>query len=160
MASKAASSGVFLTGDKEIDRQLMLFENKVQKKVGRKATRAGARAVLAAVKSDAPWLTGTIHDTLKVRAIKVSRRKANKFGHQVIVGDGDSQGMFSGDAYYAGFLEYGTRERVQQKPRKSVGQIEPGAHDFIRRALYDNAGTVRSVSITELRNAIREAART
>jgi len=158
-AERTTGSGVFMTGDRAIDRQLIAFEAKVQKKVGRKATRAGARAVLAAVKANAPWLTGTLNDSLKVRALKVSRRRGKKFGHQVIVGEGDAQGLFSGDAFYAGFLEFGTKERKHRRTGKSVGRIAAGEHDFIRRVLYDNAETVRSISINELRAAIREVAK-
>ena len=159
MANRATTtSGVFMTGAKDIDEQLLTFEKQVQKKVGRKATRAGARAVLAAVRGAAPWLTGTLYDSLKVRAIKVSRRRANKFGHQVVVGEGDAQGLFSGEASYAGFLEFGTKVRKHRRTGKAVGQIGVGEHDFIRQSLYDNAATVRSISVNELRAAIREVA--
>ena len=151
MAQSARNGGILVTGDKFIDKALAEFDDKVQKKITRKATREGAKLVLERAKALAPWREGTLEQSLKVRAKKRSRRGG--IGHSVLASKDNS--LFVGDTFYAGFLEYGTKER-RHKSGKSVGRIEAGVHDFLRPALYQSTGPVRQMFNTAMKAAIGE----
>lgn len=125
---------IFTTGDGRADRLLATLIKAEQKKAVAQATRAAAKHVLADAKRGAPHDEGTLERSLTVRTAKVkgsrARRRSTK-GHAVVT----RGGMFAGQAYYGGFIEYGTKPR-KTKAGQNRSSIEP--NPFLRPALWDN----------------------
>ncbi len=86
-------------GVPELLAKLQRLEKKDAAASLRKGTRAAAKVVLKAAKSNAPVLTGALKGMLKVRAKK---RKRNQVGHLV-----DLQIPEGAKTFYPGFQEYG-----------------------------------------------------
>ena len=145
------AAGVIITGDKALDRKLAGLPDKLAKKLSKQATRKAAKEiVLPRAKADAPVDTGELEDSLTVRAVKRSRRR---IGHMVTTRDG----MFQGDQFYGGFVEWGTHER-QTKSGKSTGRIQPNEFMFLRSALYDNEVRIKAEYVKDVNQLIDEAA--
>lgn len=139
--------GVILSGDDEIDKILKGLPIGLQKKGARKAVRQVAKIVMQAARKYAPKKTGALRRSLTVRMAKRSRKKANM--HDVGALAVTRGGMFKGDQYYGGFLEYGTAERWSKRRRKTDddlanprgfyrGAIPKDTFDYMRKALYEN----------------------
>lgn len=77
--------------------------------------------------------TGLLMSQLRVRAGKRSRNKI-----RISVGFPDP--LFQGDTYYAGFIEFGTKERTVKSTGQHVGRVV--ADSFLRAALYPNTGKI------------------
>lgn len=122
-----------ITGDKELDRKLAALGKKA-KPLLRKAARRGAALVRDTAKAMAPVEEGTLEASIKVRAMKRSRKNKNIVGASVVSG-GDN---FTGDQYYGSFQEFGT------------AFIPPDP--FMRPAKLENEDPVKSV----FNNAVRE----
>jgi HK97 gp10 family phage protein len=150
-----AGGGIVVTGTKDIDKALARFDANVQKKITRKATRAGAKLVLEAAKVLVPSGFGDLERSLKVKAMEKRKGKGRgRIGHSVRTGEG----FFQGEQFYGGFLEFGTKERKHDSG-KSVGAIPSGVHDYLRPALYQNKGPVKALFEQAMREAINEANR-
>ncbi len=122
-----------LTGDKELDRKLKaIAEGEGPKSINkemRKTTRDAIKSlVLPQVRSEVPELTGFLLSNVTVKAIKRSR---SKLGTAV----GFRHDLFSGDTFYAGFLEYGFTHWS--------GTVVYG-DSFLRRPLYQSEGKVKN----------------
>lgn len=65
------------------------------------------------------------------------------------------KGLFTGDEFYGGFMEFGTAER-KHKSGKSTGRVPKGRFDFLRRALYAFPTLKTQVYLTTLRRWVRE----
>jgi HK97 gp10 family phage protein len=144
-----AGAGVIITGDKALDRLLKGLPLKVQKKLSRQATRKAAKEiVLPDAKARVPVDTGDLDESLTVKAVKRSR---TKFGHEVRTKDG----FYSGDQFYGGFVEFGTKER-QHKSGKSVGSVKPHSFGFLRPAVYENESRIRDLYVTAMNALIAE----
>ena len=171
IAEKIPGITVFATGSKEINKRLSQFSATVQKKAMRKATRRGAKVVLAAARRNliasigrtkvnyttktgrsrtkaVSGRTGNLLRSLTVRALKRSRTRQ---GHGVAAGSEYDTAKVM--AYYGKWLEFGTDIR-HHKSGKSVGAI--GATKFLRKAIYDNERLIEDVTYDELMGAIRE----
>lgn len=159
-----------LTGDKKLDRTLKEMEPKLAKKGIRKATRAAAKVVLADAKRRAPrGDTGKLERSLGVRTAKGGRGKRLRrgtIGHAVVT----REGLFSGEAFYGGFLEFGTKNRRTKRGRiggtgaisqdaMNRGRIAQGEFSFIRPALYGNERLIRWMFKRTLAKAINDIAR-
>lgn len=150
---------VFVTGDKELDRQLRALADRAVKKLFRKATRTAAKKMQAAIKATLPVsqvsksgkLTtnkagkttsrsvgpGALKRSVKVRAMKRSRKA--RIGHSVVIG-GDA-------AAYVAKVELGTR---RMRPKRTI-----------RDAFNTNKGSVGSQFVNDVWAEIRaEVART
>ena len=147
-----AKEGLIVTGDEQLDRTLAALEPKLQKRAIRKATRAASKQVLATARQRVPSDEGDLERSLKVRALKRSR---NRVGHQVLVSDG----LFEGDEFYGGFVEFGTQQRFHKTTGKSVGRIDPGDFDFLRPSLYENRTTVLQIFNNTMRSELQQIAR-
>jgi len=66
--------GAFVTGDKEIDRKLKVLPRVLQAKVIRSAMRLGMKEVAERARAEAPVLTGTMRDRIKVKAPRKKKR--------------------------------------------------------------------------------------
>ena len=135
---------VFLTGDKEVDRMLRTLEVKLQRKAFRVGTRAGAKIVLERAKRKVPVDTGTLEDTMTVRAAKgTGKRKFRRgleFGHTVTHRDTGAE-----DPFYAHFVEFGTDKWKGKR--------------YIRPALYDSEAEVKAEVIRAIKAALPAIAR-
>lgn len=80
--------------------------NQEAKNALRTGLRAGAKRILSAVKAYAPVDTGALEESLKVRAIKRSRKNKDSVG--VTIGTRASDNLFVGETFYAGMQEWGT----------------------------------------------------
>jgi len=135
----AGGVDISLIGDKELQRKFKTLVGKVQKKIARKAIRAGAKIVLADAKNRAPVLSGKLKKSLKVKAIKRSR---STIGVLVQTGTREKLNIPEGSKYYyPAAVEYG-HGGVAAKP-------------FLRPALDTNADRALSTIQRELWNGIR-----
>ena len=139
-----------ITGDKHLDKLLAGMPLKMQKKLSRKATRKAAKEiVLPDAQARAPFDTGDLEESLTVKAVT---RKKNRVGHMVTT----KEGFYRGDQFYGAFMEFGTKER-QHKSGRPVGRIDPSIHQaFMRPAVYDNEGKIKTLYVTALDELIRE----
>lgn len=127
----AKAGMVYLTGDKELDRQLRTLGDRAVKKLFRKATRSGAKKMQVAIKATIPvsekkrrkttgettdkagrvtsknQAPGSLKRSIKVRAMKRSR--SGRIGHSVVIG-GDA-------AEYVSKVELGTRK---MRPKRTI----------------------------------------
>lgn len=139
-----AGAGIYITGVKELDKALNGLERKLQSKALRKATRAIAKQVATDARRIVSEDTGDIAASIKVRSAATTYSKDGKrkriasmrgmVGHGVVAGEG----LFKGDAFYAGFLEFGTKERYTRHSGAYRGRLEQTQHAFLRPALYGN----------------------
>jgi HK97 gp10 family phage protein len=91
-----------ISGDKELQRALNALPGKVQKKIMRGALREAAKVVAAEARARVPVETGTLRDSIKVRALKGKR---GSVGASVESGEG----QFKDESFYGAFIEFGTR---------------------------------------------------
>jgi HK97 gp10 family phage protein len=127
-------------GLQKLEKKLSKLPEKVAKKVVSKAVRAGAKPMLAQARANAPVKTGLTKKSIKIRTMKA---KWAKPGYGVHIGVSDK--WFSGEAFYAGMVEFGT--------------VRMAAQPFIRPA-YDVTKD-ESVRITAkaLRDGVENAAK-
>ena len=138
-----------VTGVEEVDFALRDFDDKAKKALLRAATRTIAKRIQRDAISLAPELTGAMKRAIRVASLGRTRRgNRRKVGASVTVG----KKLFVGDEFYAGFLEYGTKER-QQRDGHRTGRIGQGLFDCLRRALWGN----RSYAVSSFADAVRQA---
>jgi hypothetical protein len=89
---------------------------------------------------------GFLLSQIKVRAL---RRSRNSFGYWC----GFPDKLFTGDTYYAGYLEYGTKQRTT-KHGANRGQITPDS--FLRVPLYSNASRVIALAQSRMAAFVAE----
>ena len=130
-----------LTGVKELDNALRQFEPKLVKKIARKVVRKAAKPVQESAQRRVRVKTGRLKRSIKVRALKRSRKNKHRVGVRVITGEG----FFQGSTFYGGFIEYGTKN-MRKKP-------------FMRPAMDENHETVRRVFQSEIAALIPQVAR-
>jgi len=141
-------SGGSLTGLAEMNAPFDAMTNAMQKKIGRKATREGAKAVLVRARTLVPVKSGKLRKGLRVRSLKRSR---TRFGHKVATPTREYLGIPAKDkhgkvpAYYPAVLEYGTKGG---KRLESGGVSRPRvAKSYLRRALHE--GRAEAVSVMQ-----------
>lgn len=132
---------VKITGVKELDKAFESFEPKLQKKIGRKAARAAAKPVLESARSHVPIDFGTLHDSLKIKALKRSRKNKHIAGVRVLTGEES----FKGETFYGAFIEFGT-STIQGR-------------GFMRLAHDENRENVRQIFVNTIKPLIAETAR-
>ena len=91
-----------ITGIKQIEKKLSGMETKIARKVVRQALKKAAKPILAAAKRNAPVKTGALKKSLRVRVMK---KKKHRYGVMVAT----SAKWFTGETFYAAFVEYGTK---------------------------------------------------
>lgn len=122
---------ITFTGLKDVDKVLAELPESIQKKGLRAATRAVAKHTLSVAKEYVPHDTGALESSLVVKA----GRRSRKHKHTVTTTVQTRDGMFAGDQFYGGFLEFGTVER-KTKSGHRTGKIEENRWWFLRPALY------------------------
>ena len=98
-----------LTGVKEIDKKLKKIGPKISKKIVRKAMRPATKVVRDEAKANCPVDSGTLRQSIKVRAGKRSRQKI-----ELLVTTSGTDNLFTGSAYYGGMVEWGTAHQTAQ----------------------------------------------
>lgn len=129
-----------LSGDVELDLKLREIASDAGPRsinnAMRKALREAIKTiVLPAVVSNLRRNnnTGFLLSQLRIKAGKRSRNKI-----RISVGFPDP--LFQGDTYYAGFIEFGTKERTVKSTKQKVGRVV--ADSFLRASLYPNANKI------------------
>lgn len=149
--SSSSSGGgkipIVLTGVQEIDAYLAALPENIEKKALRSATRDVAKYTRELALFYAPEDTGALKSAIKVKAKARQRGKGFRHvvGTSVVVGEG----MFRGDTFYGGFLEFGTNER-QHKSGHRTGRIAASLFDYLRRALWSYPSIKREIYISAL----------
>ncbi len=157
-----------ITGMRELQETLTQLEKKVQTTVVKKALRAGAKVTLNVIQSTAPRKTGAM-----AKAFAVTRGTSRK--GRIIVLVQIAKRWFTGDLFYAGFINFGwrvgkrTKDLIKHQRRLRQGlktlltdsrrHIE-GKH-FVEAAASSTAGAaiVAIVETTrvELEKAVEES---
>jgi len=133
-----------LLGDKQLQRKLTNLELAVQKKIVRKALRAGAKPMLATAKAKVNVDTGALKANIKIKALKRSRR--GSFGVQVTTPPREKLGIAADDpGYYPAILEYGS----------ATNRAQP----FLRPAFDDNRSRSLDVVKETIASGVRGAVR-
>ena len=145
----AGTVDISLLGDKALSKKLRRLETKVQKKIVRKALRAGARPILASAKALVPYSEGLrrrsgkhLRDTLKLRALKARK---GRFGVQVLTGTREELGIAANESgYYPLSLEYGGGNAPAQpylRPALDMNRVRSTriVHYTIRRGILQEA---------------------
>jgi HK97 gp10 family phage protein len=136
-----AQSSVTMTGLPGVDRALRQFEPKTREKIEKQAARTAAKVVQKRAQQHAPVDEGDLRKSIKVRALKRSR-KNRKVGVRVVTSASDN--LFQGKQFYGGFLEYGT------------AYIAP--RPFMRRAATETRAEVYQIFRQQVARIIRETA--
>lgn len=135
---------VKVEGLPELIKALRLFENKVFNKGLKKAFRDGSKIIQKAVKDETPkGSSGLLKKAIKVRA---SKRKKNRIGVNVQIG----QGSFKGESFYGGFIEFGTKN--------SEGKAKIKARRFMKKGFDKAKDSAGKRMIESLRESITNAA--
>ena len=132
---------------REIEKALKQIPKKLERSIVRKATRnANKKVILPKAKEAVPVETGDYEESLKVRSIKRTRTGV---GTQVITKDG---GMFEGDTYYGGFLEWGWR--TGRRGSANRRKVEGG--EYLRQTALRYGPTAINMALKEIGEAIEK----
>lgn len=130
----------------DVVKDLRSLEPRLQKKILRKATRAGCKPIAKAAKADAPVLSGQARKAIKVRAAKRSRKRKS-----ITTFVQNAAGDYKGSTYYAAFQEYGYRlgpRRLGDKRRKVEGK------EFMKKGFDQGRGQAEKEVKREIREGI------
>ena len=105
-----AKPTIILTGDKRLNRQLAALTTNEAKKIIREAARPAMKRLLPRIKAATPYKTGKLRKSIKVTAIKRSRKR---FGVRIGTGKRDER-QWAGDTFYGAFIEFGTKRIAAQ----------------------------------------------
>ena len=134
-----AAERLIVTGARETIAALGLMETALEKKVLRTAMREAARPILEHAKAHAPVRTGLARRSLKIRAIKRTRK--GNVGVVVQTRDGD----FKGDAFYVSFYEYGSSHQPARPFMRGAFDTQKGQALLIAQREID-AGIQKGAS--------------
>jgi HK97 gp10 family phage protein len=95
----------------KIERMLLRLPKGIRNKILRQELRKGAKTLVPPSKSATPVETGKLRRSVKVRAVKRSRKSVG-----VLVGYNDK--AYAGDTFYGSFLEWGWRQG--KRPSRAI----------------------------------------
>lgn len=104
---------IAFAGFKELDADFKLLSNAEQRKVSKKAVRAGAVVFRDAVRANAPVRSGVLKRSISVDTVKGSPTAGVKF-KKVIVKKKGKKGKHKSTPFYWYFLENGTSKMSAQ----------------------------------------------
>lgn len=139
------------TGIKQLDKKLADMPDLMRRKPMRRGTREVAKFTLRQAKREAPHDEGDLERSLKVKSAKRSRKLKGLVGATVET----SEGMFQGDQFYGGMVEFGTDNR-KTKSGANRGKIEKDAFAFLRPSLYAFPDRKRRIFIAHIARWMRE----
>ena len=102
-----------IDGFKELEADFKLLSNAEQRKVSRKAVRAGAIVFRDAVRANAPVDSGVLKRSISVDTVRGSATAGVKF-KKVLVKKKGKKGKHKSTPYYWYFLEHGTAKMPAQ----------------------------------------------
>lgn len=128
----AAKSSFKITGVDELVKKLRMLRGPAMKKVYRQAMRAAARPVLATAKQIVPIASGKLQKSLKIRALRRSRKL---IGVQITPGTRSELGI-SGKGFYPTHIELGfKRGGLSKFPGRKGGITKFPGNRYLRDAL-------------------------
>jgi HK97 gp10 family phage protein len=133
-----AGISIDLSGDKALLKKFATLGVSVEKKVLRKALRKGGKPVLAKAKQLVPVDKGLLKRSLKLRAIKRSRRE---FGVRVMTGTREELGIPASDPYY-------------YPAAVELGHRRAPPHSFLRAAMIQTEGTATAIIKREIARGV------
>ena len=104
---------IAFAGFKELDDDFKLLSNAEQRKVSRKAVRAGAVVFRDAVRANAPVRSGVLKRSISVDTVRGSVTAGVKF-KKVLAKKKGKKGRHKSTPYYWYFLEHGTSKMSAQ----------------------------------------------
>ena len=104
---------IAFAGFKELDDDFKLLSNAEQRKVSRKAVRAGAVVFRDAVRANAPVRSGVLKRSISVDTVRGSATAGVKF-KKVLVKKKGKKGKHKSVPFYWYFLEHGTSNMPAQ----------------------------------------------
>lgn len=113
----------------------------LQRNLIRKSVRKAAKPVLDRAKANVPVDKGKLKASLKLRALRRTRKFPGRVGLKIQTSGKDS--LFAGEQYYGAFQEFGTAD------------IEPSG--FLKRAADESKQEVNSIFQAELRARLKES---
>jgi len=137
-SSRYYADGVEVAGLKELQVKLRTMPTRIANQLQRTAVRKAAHVVANKAKELVPVKTGALRKSIKVKALKRSRRNRGRVGARVVTG----KDLFKGDTYYGGMVEFGTK-RMRARP-------------FLRSAAQYTQDEVSGVFRAALKRAIRD----
>jgi HK97 gp10 family phage protein len=140
----------------KINRMLIALPKRIRNKILREELRKGAKTLLPASKAATPARTGKLRRSVKVRAVKRSRKSVG-----VLVGYNDK--AYAGDTFYGAFLEWGWKQG--KRPSRAVrgGELDnrkqiPGRRMLGNVAEAKGPGVLNAV-MTQIASRIQTEAR-
>lgn len=150
---------MLLIGDAELRGKLSALTDAEARKAVLGATREAAKLIMAEVKRTIPKRTGLLRKSVKVRAIKRSRKR---IGVRVTTSKFNSN--YQGKAFYGAFLEFGWKTgsrrvsspKVGEKPQpvKERKQVPP--KEFIKKATDRKKDEALAMFRTKIDDHIRK----
>jgi HK97 gp10 family phage protein len=138
-------------GLSHVNGALKALPEKIQNRVIRLAIRKAAEPVLEQARANAPVEVGTLRDSLQIQTFRGRKRKT-------LIGVSISPGptWFTGDSYYAGFIEFGYVKAPSfqgkdgkwysvKRRRDKRGYRKVEAKPFLRPALHQAKAQVESI---------------
>lgn len=110
---------ILLVGDTELREKLRELTNAEARKAVQGATRESAKVIAAQVKSNAPVKSGSLRRSIKVRAIRRSRKR---IGMRITTWSGDN--LYQGKQFYAAFQEFGWKTGSRRNTRDAIAKGE------------------------------------
>lgn len=153
-----------MSGLSELDKHIKKLSDKIQRRVIAKGLRAGARVVQKRAKALAPKKTGTLRKAISV----VTMKSKPGTGRVAVTIKSGKKAKY--DAYYAHFVEFGTRQHAigrssvltqtrTGRPGKQTGAVHPGSRrrPFMRPAFDEtNKEQLDAIGETLAREIIKE----
>lgn len=130
---------LLLTGFDEFNRMLRRLKGSA-KKVMRRSFRIALRPVQALAKQLAPYSTGALRQSIKIRAGKFSRRRI-----VVRVTTGDR--TLKGKRFYSGFQHWGWRPGIRPKNQSNP---QTDGIDFLKQAADEKESQIEVILIREV----------
>ena len=141
---------VDIRGDAELERKLVGMDRKVARKVTKQSLRLGAKVILAAVKEEAPTVSGKLKRSAKVRVARRNRRGSFAMIVSLAARDGD---RFYGAYVHLGHFA-GTSPAGQKAQHKSQGRRKVTSDPFVRRAFDRSKGRAVATVLSDLRRRV------
>jgi HK97 gp10 family phage protein len=125
----------------KINRMLTALPKKIRNKILREELRKGAKTLLPASKAATPARTGKLRRSVKVRAVKRSRKAVG-----VLVGYNDK--AYAGDTFYGAFLEWGWKQG--KRPSRTVrGGASDNRKEIPGRRMLGNVAEAKGPGVLD-----------
>lgn len=152
MASAGGFVEVVIKNRGRAAKKLARGKDRIVRKAQSRSLRAAAKPVLRDAKAFVDSETGTLEDSLKIRAGKRRRHSVS-----IVVQTGD--GFFKGETFYGAFVEYGHRMGKRPKSGQADTRRIVMPHPYLQPAADKNRRRVPLIYAAKLRREMRGAFR-